>query len=203
MEINKLAVLNTLGKLPWVGRRLQLSYYQNLKLEVERIEAAFFSPTVRFTDQVHDLYDCLKGSEITLAEDFQWFHSLILNTYSKTAADAVHCLSSITNGWLLKTENYFKETEVTKRVPLLQWYSNRDYVEQFISLGLVTLQAYTTRYPRLENEKVGPAIEKAKNVFWNPSLGNFCGSQYFKMILDDFITIVLIALESHIRRLNG
>lgn len=201
MKLNKLSVLKIARYIPVIGKATELRYYKGLLEEVERIEARWFSATVSFKTQIHDLYDCLNGPEIHFWEDFEWFDKLEVNTYSKTAADVVHCLSSITNGWSIKTEDYFKDVEVTKRVPFMKWYSNSHYVEKFLGLAMITMEAYCLRFPR--NPEEGPTYEKAGNVYWNPAIANLVTGPYFKMIVDDFITIIRIGLDSHIRRLNG
>lgn len=203
MTLTKLEVLKALTKFPLIHRWAGLSYHRELLSEIERIEARFFSATVRFADNIHDLYDCLlQATDVALVEDFAWFHTIELNTYTKTSGDAHALLFGLLNNKYPKTEDFFKEYEVRKMAGLLHWYSSSYTVESFMAAGLSVIGVYCEVNPR-SSDLDGEDIFTKKPLRLNPSLAAFITSRHFRLMVDDLLTVTRLAISSQIRVLNG
>lgn len=203
MVTTKLGVLKTLKAMPLIGKWAGLAYYKELLIDIERIEARFFSATVRFADNINDLYDCLlQATDVVLEEDFAWFHTIELNTYTKTSGDAHALLAGLLDNKYLKVDDYFKEYEVRKMASLLYWYSSSYTVESFMATGLSVIGVYCEVNPR-SSDLDGEDIFTKKPLRLNQPLAAFITSRHFRLMVDDLLTVTRLAISSQIRVLNG
>ena len=206
MAMTKLSILKLLKDVPLIQKWTRLEYYKEARLQLERIEARFSSATVRFTDNVHDLHECLlQMSEVTLVEDFEWFEGLHLNTYTKTSASVATLLWKLLEKQVVNVDDHFKEYEVKKRTEFMQWYSNRPSLDAFIGNGFAMLAAYCDVNPRAfeRDHDHEEFTATTKSVQRNQPLDAFISSKNFRYMIDDLITIIRIALRSQIRVLDG
>lgn len=190
-----------LGNLPFIGKRVQSDYYKGLLAQIIKFEKQYNKPTVKFDQLIHDLYDCLASAPIAICEDFDWFLTLAITAHTKTSRDALEYLCALENGHSFQFDPYFKEFHVSsKETDFLAWYSNRETATSFIWRFLQVLQLYCLENPLDENEGV-PFSEHRKVI--NKQTMEFLNGSYFRLVLDDFITIVQLAIDSQLRRLNG
>lgn len=193
---------NLFGDWPLIGHQIKLGYYRSVMDKVENIEKRFNKPMVKFEDNIHALYDCLQGSKITIHEDFDWFLVLGITTYTKTARKTVEFFDRLVEGELFKFEEYFKELNVSSReTAFLDWYSNFEDAQDFLDGFMYMMQLYCLENPL--NEEEGE-VYKGSNR-WEIKKGTleFLNSSYFRLVLDDFITLVKLSIDSQVRRLNG
>jgi hypothetical protein len=203
MMTTKLAVLKALKAMPLIRKWAGLAYYSELLTQVEQIEARFFSATVRFTDNMHLLYDCLlQATDVALEEDFAWFQTVAMNTYTKTSGEAHSLLAGLLEGKFLKVEDYFKEYEVRKMTGLLHWYSSSYTVESFMATGLSIIGIYCEHNPH-SNDEDGEDIFTKKPLRLNQPLAAFITSRHFRLMVDDLLTVTRLAISSQIRVLDG
>lgn len=200
MEVTKLKVLGFLNNT-FMKRWVALAYQRELMAEIERVYERFNSATARFIDTVHDLYDCLKGADIALHEDFRWFAYLSISTHTKTAAEAHELVRKVVDGYVfLKAEDHLKQSDHSQPSPLLNWYSHATDVQGFITLMMVVLENYCYHMPR--DPEVGPEFVLGDQIRWRNGAAEFCKSPHFKMMIDDLVVSVRLALVSNIRRLD-
>lgn len=201
MEVTKLKILGFLNNT-FMKRWVVAAYQRELLTEVQRVHERFNSATARFVDTVHDLYDCLKGAEIALYEDFRWFHGLGISTHTKTAAEAYELVRKVVEGYVfLKAEDHLRQTDHAKETPFINWYSHANDYQGFITLMLVVLENYCYHKPR--DPELGPQFELGDQIRWRNGAAEFCNGPYFKMMIDDLVTMVRLALDSNIRRLDA
>ena len=190
-----------LGNLPFVGKRVQVNYYNSLMEYLTNFEKRVNKPTVKFDQMIHGLYDCLVGAPIAICEDFDWFMTLGITAHTKTARDALAFVYALEEKHHFKFDPFFKEFHVSsKETDFLAWYSNADAATHFIWGFLQLLQLYCLENPL--NEQEGDTFKEHRTVITSPTL-EFFNSSYFRLVLDDFITIVQIAIDSQLRRLNA
>lgn len=193
---------NLLGNLPLVGKQVSLSYYKSVMDKVLFIEKQFNKPMVTFDHNVHALYDCLQGAKIVLHEDFDWFLTLGITTYTKTSGMTSQFFARIIAGEVFKFEDYFKELNVSSReTAFLDWYSNFDDTQDFADVFIYMLQIYCLENPI--NEEEGEVYKGNSRWEINKTTLDFISSSYFRLVLDDFITLVKLSVDSQVRRLNG
>ena len=195
------------GNWPVIGKQIQLDYYNSVIERITNIEKRYNSPRVGYDTHIHSLYDCLYGSMIELDEDIQWFLTLGITTYTKTSAMASECLQRIIKGEIFKYEEYFKELNVSSReTEMLDWYSNYEDTAAFMGDYLYMMQVYCLENPLDDNDETGAGAEVYKDSNrWeiNRSTLDFINSSHFRLMLDDFITVIKLSIDSQIRRLNG
>lgn len=189
-----------LGNLPFIGKRVERDYYKELSAHIVKFEKQYNKPTVKFDQLIHDLYDCLAAAPIAICEDFDWFLTLAITAHTKTSGSALEFLHELEDRTAFPFDPYFKEFHVSsKETDFLAWYSNRETTMAFIWRFLQVLQLYCLENPLDENE--GVAFSEHRKAITKPMLEFFNGS-YFRLVLDDFITIVQLAIDSQLRRLN-
>jgi len=192
---------NLFGDLPVVGKQVSLSYYSSVMDRILFIEKQFNKPMVTFDANVHALYDCLQGSKIVMHEDFDWFLVLGITTYTKTSALTSQFFQRILNGELLKYDDYFKELNVSSReTAFLDWYSNFEDTQEFLGVFLGLMHMFCLENP-IDEE--GEIYKGNNRLEINRSTLEFINSSHFRLVLDDFITVMKLSIDSQVRRLNG
>lgn len=190
-----------LGNLPFIGKRFQADYYNELMGQITKFDKLFNKPTVKFDQIIHDLYDCLVTAPLDVCEDFDWFMTLGITAHTKTSRDALAFLYELGESRPFKFDPYFKEFHVSsKETDFLAWYSNRDSAMQFVWMFMEVLQLYCLENPLDEND--GAEFKEHRKAINKPTM-EFFNSSYFRLVLDDFITIVQLSIDSQLRRLNG
>lgn len=190
-----------LGNLPFIGKKVQLDYYSELMAHLTKFEKQYNKPTVKFDQLIHDLYDCLASAPLAICEDFDWFLTLAITAQTKTSRDALEFLCALEEGHPFQFDPYFKEFHVSsKETDFLAWYSNGETAMGFIWQFMQVLQLYCLENPLDENE--GVAFSEHRKAISKPMM-EFMSGSYFRLVLDDFITIVQLAIDSQLRRLNG
>lgn len=189
------------GELPFVGKQVSLSYYKSVMDKVLFIEKQFNKPMVTFDHNVHALYDCLQGAKIVLHEDFDWFLELGITTYTKTSGMTSQFFDRVIAGEFFKFEDYFKELNVSSReTAFLDWYSNFEDTQEFVDAFIYMMQIYCAENP-LDEE--GEVYQGNSRQEINKTTLDFISSSYFRLVLDDFITVIKLSIDSQVRRLNG
>ena len=201
MELTKQSVLKLLSRVPFVGNWARLEHCKWLLTQFDQVERGFNSPTVRFADALKLLYDnLLETSQLHFEEDFKWFNTIELNTFTKTSGEAHRLLEALHKGLTIDVEDFYRSHEVRKNVGFMQWYSSSYTLDLFFANGVSTVGMYCE--VNAEQVSVEQALV-AKKRPWNPPLDAFLASRYFKMMVEDLITVARIVVHSQIRVLNG
>jgi hypothetical protein len=208
-------VSNAFVNVPYFGKRIKIARLNSVLLEIEHIKKQFNKPMVRFDDNIHALYDCLKGLDLTLQEDIGWFLDLDITCYSKTSTEAVTYLKRHVENAFPKEEHFFKNTSVgSLETGFMDWYSNYDTAQEFVDTFLYVIDLYCAENPRSSKRPVFDA-EEQDDVFGTDvytdsrkreltqSMIEFFINQPFRLLLDDFLVLVEVVIYSQLRRLNG
>ena len=190
------------GLLPKLGKGLKLIKYRQVIEKLEFVEKQFNKPMVSFDANIHALYDCLQGPVVELDEDFDWFMTLGITTYTETSGLASEFISRVLNNEFFKYDEYFKELNVSSReTEFLAWYSNIEATQGFLDQFMYLLQLYCIENPK--DEELGDVYREDNRRELNKSTIAFFNSQHFRLMLDDFITMVKLSIHSQVRRING
>lgn len=198
MAITKLALLRLMSNWPFVGKKIRLTLANQLLDKFDLVEKGFSSPTIRFSHNLHTLYDSLEGFDYTLEEDFQAYHRLTLVAYTKTSGEAHRLLERLRGIGGPKVEEYFKDTMKEAPSPFLNWYSNKHSFEGFIGGTIWLLDLYTKMNPRSDDGHVYTAKELAVSY----STQEFLSSKYFKLLVLDLIQALRIVLDLEINGIH-
>lgn len=191
MALTKSALLRLISNLPFVGKKARLSLVNELLEKLDEVEKGFASPTVRFSHNLHRLYDSLEGFDYTLKEDFNEYNSLRLVAYTKTSGEAHRLLERLQGIGGPKPEDYFKDTIKDTPGAFLDWYSNKTSFEGFIFKTILLLGLYTKMNARTNDGHVYTAAELSVSF----STQEFLSSKYFKLLVLDLIEALRIVLH--------
>lgn len=201
--------------VPYFGKRFKIARLNSVLAEVAHIKKQFNKPMVRFDDNIHALYDCLRGLDLTLQEDIEWFLTLDITCYTKTSTEAAKYLNRHFENGFPKEEHFFKVLSVgSLETGLLDWYSNFDTAQEFIDLFFYVIDVYCAENLRSvkspafdpdEQDDVSGSVAytDSRKREINPSLMDFFNSNTFKLVLEDFMVVIEVVIYSQLRRLNG
>lgn len=188
---------------PVIGKDIQRDHYNKVSAEIEGVLKRFNHPKVTLTDSVRCLYDCLKGLDIRLHDDFSWYPNVAISAYTKTSYDASALLHMTLAGGFPRYDEYFKELYVSNHeTSFLDWYSNPESAEEFLGQFMLILHLYCEDNPVDEEYGEQYRFDYQRKEL-KPGLLDFFSSRYFRLVLDDFITLVRLAIHTQLRRLNG
>lgn len=190
MAITKLKLLRLMSTWPLVGTGIRLRLNQELTDKLVSVSKGFNSPKIRFSENLHFLYDSLQGLDVELEEDFRSFASMELVVYTKTSAVAATLLYRLSEVGGCNPEDHFKETLKELPTPFLDWYSNKQTLDHFIGGTVKLLDLYTKMYPR-DND--GHAFT-ARELKMNTHTQEFLSGRHFKLLVVDFIQVLLLML---------
>lgn len=208
-------VSNAVANIPYFGKRMKVARLNSVLSEIEHIKKQFNKPMVRFDDNIHALYDCLKGLDLTLEEDIGWFLDLDITCFSKTSTEAATYLKRHIENAFPKDEHFFKNLSVgSLETGFMDWYSNYDTAQEFIDLFVYAIDLYCAENPKSAKYKVHGAEEQddisgsevytdSRKRELNHSMIEFFSNQPFRLLLDDFLVMVEVVIYSQLRRLNG
>lgn len=215
-----MSLINLLFKpfesIPYVGKRMKINKLNKVLLDIEDIKKQFNKPMVRFDDNIHRLYDCLKGLDLTLVEDYEWYLSLDITTRTKTSVGASRYITEHINNLFPKEDIYFRESNVSNiSVRFLDWCNNTESLQEFVFKFLYVLDLYCEENPKVikcfsDDPEIQGDVFVGHNVYkplrskeLNYSLLEFFNNNTFRLILDDFITSVQVVIYSQLGGLNG
>lgn len=195
--------LKLFGNWPVIGKQIQVQHYTSLMDEVDLLEKQFNKARVRFEVIIRDLYDCLERSPVTLNEDFNWFLSISITSYTNTSTAAHYLLDRILKGEFFKYDLYIKELNVSSReTDFLDWYSSNYTVQMFMENFHYLMGLYCLENP-LDEEHGDHTYKETNRLEINRSTLDFLNSSHFRLVLDDYLTMVRMSIDSQLRRLNG
>jgi len=200
MIFNRFTVLKALFRFPLIGKVAEKKYCEEMLLELERFEARFFSSTVRFVDQIHDLYDCLERSTVSFNDDYNYVDGLVPKLHTRSSGRISTCLAKVFNNEIELLEVYFKTPDQSTQERFTKWYSNDPSTNYFLNSSLLLMGVYCHRNPRDED---GVVHDDQKQLPWNPAIKHFITSPYFKLVVMDVISVMKVALDVRLWRLNG
>lgn len=192
MKITQHGMLKLVSGWPVVGNHFQAKLDKSLLIRLETIEARFSSATVRFATQVHDLYDCLKALQTPLMIEVGSFHSYAMVVHTKTSSDAQKLLERLTDGMFIKHDEYFKSSGIGRRDDFLNWFSNTNTFNAFVSGMTWLLHAYCSKVPRDLTEDGSPFSQK--EVECNEITEQFMTSRWFRLLILDLIQSLIVVL---------
>lgn len=198
MAITKLKLLRFMSAWPLVGNAISLSLAEGLLLKLSQVEKGFNSRTIRFSENLHRLYDSLEGFDTPLNEDFPYLSGVRTVMYTKTSLSASRLLERLNNVGGPAIEDFFKDTIKDTPLPFLDWYSNRDSFETFIGGVTILLGLYTKMYPRNEDGHVYTGEELQSNSVAQA----FLASRHFKLLVLDFIEALRVVLHLEIDKIH-
>ena len=206
MSSVKMSTLNLLKKVPLIGNWFGRVYYQALIKQLDIISDRFGMTKVRYTDNIHLLYDALKGTSLTLDEDFTWLYDQRIKVYTKTSGDAHRLLEAIiVDRRSVVPSTYFRDYDVHSPVDLSAWYSNAYSVNTFYELGVTLVAIYCDVYPRSEkviDNQTGSVLDH-DYLKHNPALQLLLTGLDFKLLVGDLIEISKLISRSRIRDRHG
>lgn len=190
MAITRLKLLRFMSTWPLVGAGIKLRLNKELSDKLETVSKGFNSPKIRFSENLHFLYDSLQGLDIELEENFKAMANMELVTYTKTSAMASVLLYRLSEPGGCKLEDYFKETLKELPLPFLDWYSNKLTLDAFLGGTVTLLDLYTKMYPRDNDGHAYTATELKMNTHTQ----EFLSGRHFKLLIVDFIQVLLLLL---------
>ena len=195
MKFDKRLMLKALSALPWIGWWFHYKYCQMVMGRLDELSQQFSSPMVRFATIIHGLYDVLKEARMPLEEDFEWLSTLLIPINTKTSEEACRLLEALLLGRGIKVSEAFRSREPFEPIEVLDWYSNKESVDQFYEHGLLVMQAYCDKNP------IDPDWEDVSKptVNWTPPVINFISSLEFKLFVHDMIAVTRLILQSQTR----
>jgi hypothetical protein len=206
MSSVKLATLNLLKGVPFVAKWLDRLYNRELLKQMDFISSRFGMTKVRYTDNIHLLYDALKGSSLTLEEDFEWLYDQRIKIHTKTSGDAHRLLDAIiTDRRSVTPSAYFRDQEVYKPIAVKAWYSNAYSVNNFFELGVVLIGIYCSIYPtssQIVDNQTGSVFDH-DYLKHNPALQLLLTGTDFKLVVSDLIEVTKLISRSRLRNRYG
>lgn len=189
--------------LPVVGKYILRKHLLDTVTQLDEIAARSKRPMVSFDSTIHDLYDCLKDVPLRLENDFEWLMTLEIVAYSKTSGEITELLTRVVTDERFKFDPFFHSLgDVTRDRSLLEWYSNHQATQRFLYKFMQLLHVYCLEFPKEENREEGQQFNQHTRLELSVGLQEFFNSRYFKLTLDDFLTVVRIAIHSQLRTLN-
>lgn len=192
MNITQHSVIKLLSAMPVIGNHFKAKLDIALLFRLRTIEARFSSASVRFSSQLHDLYDCLKDLETPVEIDVGLFHSSVMVTHTKTSNDAYRLIERLNLGGFINPEEYFKIAGSVKEHTFLDWYSNEYSFNEFLTGMMILLHVYCNNVPRAPSEDGTPYVRKI--VGCNEITETFMGSKEFKLLILDLIQSLIVVL---------
>lgn len=192
MKLTQHGVLKVMSSWPVVGDHFQVKLEKSLLLRLETIEARFSSATVRFQTQLHDLYDCLKVLKAPLEIDVRGFHDYVLVAHTKTSGDAQKLLEKLNDGIYIPHEEYFKSVGMGRRDQFLDWFSNEQSFNVFLTSMTWLLHVYCSRVPRTPSED--GTVFVSKEIECNEVTEAFMVSKWFRLLIMDLIQSLTVVL---------
>ena len=192
-----LAMLRLMSSWPVVGTHCRGKIAEHLLDAVNTVEANFNSKTIRFADNLAGLYHHLQGYVYPeLEEDFHLYRTLQLSTFSKTSGEAYRLLERIKEeGGPPDFEPYFRDGLPGASRPLMDWYSNQQTLEGFITEGILLLKRYTEVNLRTDGgtefTDQGPRVTYATLEFFK--------TRYLKYLVLDLINALRLVLDLEVR----
>lgn len=195
MKITQHGMLKMASTWPVVGNHFQAKLDKSLLVRLEMIEARFSSASVRFSAQVHDLYDCLKALQTPLDLKVGEFHSYDMVVHTKTSSDAQRLLERLTEGAFIKHDEFYKAGGAS-RSDFLDWYSNSESFNHFVAGVTWLLHAYCSKIPRTPDGD--GHIFLSKEVDCNEITETFMASRWFRLLILDLIQSLVVVLSQRI-----
>jgi len=192
MKLTQHGMLKVMSGWPVVGDHFQSRLDKSLLTRLETIEARFSSASVRFSTQLHDLYDCLKALKAPLDIDVSNFHNYVMIAHTKTSGDAHKLLDKLTNGVYVSHEEFFKSVGAGRRDEFLDWFSNEFSYNGFVSGMTWLLHVYCSKVPRGPDEDGIPFTQK--EIECNEVTETFIGSKWFRLLILDLIQSLIVVL---------
>lgn len=195
MKVNTGLARILLGS-PIIGKHYRAKLDTAVLERLRLIESRFSSPVVRFSSQLHDLYDCLKDLEDYLEIRAGDFHGYELTTYTKSSVIACALLEQLTNDHTVNPENYFKGGDASIHTDFLDWFSDEESLNDFVAGVSVLLFTYCSRVPKVPTPDGEPFV--GLNVYFNDTTETFISGRYFKLLLLDLIQTLTVVLEQRV-----
>lgn len=195
MKMNASLARILLGS-PIIGKHYRTKLDVAVLERLQEIESRFSSPVVRFSGQLHDLYDCLKDLEDYLEVNVGAFHGYELTTYTKSSRAACALLEQLSNDHTVTIENYFKDGNVRTKTEFLDWYSGEESLNDFIAGVNVLLFTYCSRVPKVPTPDGEPFV--GQDIQFNDTTETFISGRHFKLLLLDLIQTLTVVLEQRV-----
>jgi len=189
--------------LPVVGKPIKRKLFSEAISSIDLIIARAKHPMVSFDSTIHDLYDCLKNVPLELENDFEWLMTLDISAYTKTSGEALELLQRVVTDERFKFDPFFHQLgDITREREFLDWHSNHKATQTFIYKFAQLLHIYCLEFPKEHEREEGQRFDAVNRIELSVGLMEFFNSRYFKLMLDDFLTVVRIAIHSQLRLVN-
>lgn len=195
MKVNTGLARILLGS-PFIGKRYRAMLNADVLERLKLIESRFSSPVVRFSGQLHDLYDCLKDLEDRLEITSSNFHGYELYTHTKSSKMACALLEQLSNDYTVNVENYFKDGSARTKTEFLDWYSGEESLNDFVAGVNVLLFTYCSRVPKVPTPDGEPFV--GQDIQFNDTTETFISGRHFKLLLLDLIQTLTVVLEQRV-----
>lgn len=156
----------------------------------------FGLPTRRYSDNIQALYDCVKDLPVSFIEDFILLKQEKIKVHTKSSQKASELVSLLGESYF-SFRDFFEELPVRKEMVAINWYSNAETVDQFVTRGVEILYRYLM-FRRCE-DNTASMQEIAQVDQYNETEIRFYESRYFDSLVIDLIETIRIVLLSNVR----
>lgn len=180
--------------LPFAFIRKKLIAQTLTQLDV--IVNDFGLPTRRYSDNIQALYDCVKDLPVSFSEDFILLKREKINVYTKSSQKASELVSLLGDSYF-GFRDFFEEHPIRKEMVAINWYSNAQTVDLFVTRGIEILYRYLA-FRRYE-ASIATLQEIALVDRYNETETQFYDSRYFDSLVVDLIEAIRLVLLSNVR----
>lgn len=188
MNLKKAVGYRWLANWPIIGKVILRKIDIAMLLELQEIEARFALPSVRFVNQINDLYDCLKELQRPLQIDMSLFHDYVLAINTSSSRTISGLFERIADNEGLDLEEHFSKSgsRVSK---FLDWYSNEESVNYFINNTYTLVELYCSRNKRKDDPR------ELKPIKCNEATERLLNSRWFRVLVNDLIQVLVVILS--------
>lgn len=193
------AVIQRAFKLPWIGGWVRRRCLEKALVALDKVELGFTKPSVKFSDNVHLLYDSLKGIQPAAGVPHRAYQTSGINCHTKTSKIACELLESMDKAWGNAPETYFKSTGGNHTTAMLDWYSNESSLMEFHQRTLEMIFVFMQLNPRSADGNV--YLGDPKGV--SQRLEDFLNNRLFKLLVLDLIAVSRLVYQLELWRNDG
>ena len=192
-------VIQRAATLPWIGNWFRRRCLVQALKDLDYVELAFTKPSVHFHDNVHLLYDSLKGVQLPAGVTHKDYHDLSIACHTKTSKTACELLESMDKAWGNAPETYFKTGGINQLTPMLDWYSNESSLLEFYQRALEMLFVFMQLNPKSQDGNVYLGMPRGVSQ----RLEEFLNNRLFKLLVLDLIAVSRLVYQLELWRHDG
>jgi len=192
-------VLRGLSRFPLIGKRYQKKLDQLTVDRLASIREGFNKQGFTFQGQVHALYDCLQGFQVPSEMNPRDYLGIPITANIKSSSDGVEMLDVLLRGVHFSHYFYFNPSPQVAYRSFLDWCTNVESLQAFITDGTKLLAVYCLYFPipGTAQEQIDEQPELSE------STETFLGSVWLRYLVFDLIEVVTLLLRQRLGETDG